>query len=197
MPRRFDWAIRAGDEEKSHRFGGEFAKTLTEPDAARAFYAMGLGIGKRHAPLGLRIQGSTGHAFHGDGALLEARADGLALTQSRGGDPEADATELPLTVLGRALTSDARMRGPKERRGDICVLNDGTVLVAEADFDNHEPTATVLAELGCTLAAALDRGAERSAWSQSMEASSLGGGHATTALFALGRPMPGSLSPER
>ena len=108
-----------------------------------------------------------------------------------------DATELPITVQARSLTSEARNRGPKQDRADLCVLPDGSAMLAEAEFENHEATASVLADLGCPLAVALDRGAERVAWSEDQSAKDLTQAHTTTVLFALGRPLPGSLSTAR
>jgi hypothetical protein len=192
MPHRFDWSIRAGEQEKSHRMGGQFERDLGEADKSRAFFAMGLGVGKRHSPLGLRVAGSTGHV-----GLLEVTTDGLRLALSGGAEPEGDATELPLTVEGRALTSEARIRGPKQARADLCVLPDGAVVLAEAEFDNHELTGSVLAELGCPLGVGLDRGADRPSWSEDRSTPSLTETHDTTALLALGRPFGGGVAPTR
>jgi len=194
MPHRFEWLIRAGEEEKSHRFGGHFENELTEDDKARAFFAIGLGIGKRHSPNGLRIAGSTGHAFHEHLGLLETTGDGIRLYSSGGTEPEGDATELPMTVEARELTSEARIRGPKELRGDLCVLGDGSVLIAEAEFDNHEGTASVLADMGCPLAVALDRGADRPMEFEDRTSSGLSGRHSMTQLFALQRAFGGSVT---
>ncbi len=193
MARRFDWAMRAGEQEKTHRFGGTFEKTLDETDKARAFFAFGVGVGKRKGPFGLRIAGSTGHAFRREGGVVEATPDGLRLTLADGEEPVGDATELPLTVEGRALTSEARVRGPKEERADLCVLDDGSVIVADEELDNHEGPASVLVDLGCALAVALDRGAERPAWLEDRSSTTLGDVHPTTAIYALGRPFEGSV----
>ena len=191
MPGRFDWVVRAGDKEKTHRLGGEFKKSLEEAERSRAFVAIGLGIGKRRGPLGLRVSGSTGHGFHHQGALIVAEPSGLVVRVSKAPDPEGDATEAPLTAEGGALLPASRERGPLQARADLCVLEDGTVLYAQAEFDSHEPTATVLSELGCSAVAALDRGTDEAAWSEMRD--HLAPAHEATALFALARPTFGSV----
>ncbi len=191
MPGRFDWILRAGDKEKTHRLGGTFAKSLDEPELSRAFVGIGLGIGIRKSPLGLRISGSTGHAFRHEGALIEAKASGLAVRASTGPDPEGDASEAPLTAADGALLPASRERGPSQRRADLCVLEDGTVLYAEAEFDSHEATATVLTELGCNAVAALDRGTDLAAWSEAKD--HLMRAHDATILFGLARPTFGTV----
>jgi hypothetical protein len=156
---RFDWAIRAGTGERSHRLGGSFPEALGEL-RPRVVAAVGLGIGERRRPNGLTIGGSTGHRYASRGAVLFAEEGGLRLVRSSDlrGDPAGDATELPLTAEGGELTSTARDRGLLHDRADVCVLPDGTALVSLARFDSHEATAEVLLRLGCSDVASLDRG---------------------------------------
>ena len=188
---RFQWVLRAGQREKTHRMGGQFEKSLSADDVGRAFFATGLAIGKRRNPLGLRIAGSTGHKFHGSGAILEMRGAKLSLGPSTGNDVEGDATELPLTAHGGVVLAAARERGPLQARADLCVLPDGSTVYAEAAFDSHEATATALVELGCQEVAALDRGAETAAWSETH--GSIQATHDTTSLTALAASMRGSV----
>lgn len=157
---RFSWVLRAGTKERSHRAGGTFPQAIEEPLLARALAAVDVGIGLRKRPNGLTIGGSTGHAYAARGAVLFASSTGLALLPSAEvrEDPREDAVELPLTASGGSPTPVALKRGLLQERGDICVLPDGTALVALARFDSHAATAEVLCRLGCSDAAALDRG---------------------------------------
>jgi hypothetical protein len=157
---RVGWAIRAGTDERSHRLGGTFVEGIEEALRPRVVAAVGLGIGERRRPNGLTIGGSTGHRYASRGAVLFAEAGGLRLARSSDvrGDPPEDATELPLSAEGGGITSAGRDRGLLHERADVCVLADGTALVAVARFDSHEASAQALVRLGCSDVAALDRG---------------------------------------
>lgn len=192
LANRFDWAIRAGDEEKQHRFGGAFERALEAPDVERVYFATGLGVGKRQDPSGLKIAGVTGHAFHAGAGLLGVHERGLTIGLSSA-DPTTDATEAAIAAREGSLTDDARQSGPRQSRADICALPDGSVLVADAVFDNHEATASTLVDLGCSFVVSLDRGADRAAWARDRGDADLVGERATTVLFALARPYPGTL----
>jgi len=193
LANRFDWAIRAGDEEKQHRFGGAFERALEARDVERVYFATGLGVGRRQDPSGLKIAGVMGHAFHSSEGLLSVREGGVTITQSSSDEPALDATEGAIAAREGSLTDDARRSGPRQARADICSLPDGSVLVAQAVFDNHEATASTLVELGCTFVVSLDRGADRAAWARDRGDADLVGERATTVLFALARPYPGAL----
>lgn len=185
---RFDWTIRAGEDERSHRLGGDFPEVLAPADAARARIAIGLGVGKRRSPRGLRIDGSTGHRFHGSEGVLLVEAGALAVLgpDRPVTEPRRDGTELPVSVDDGALTSAARERGPRQARQDLCVI--GTeALLAEATFDSHEATAQVLRDLGCKVALALDRGADREGWLVTERA----GPFRSSAVIGLDRPLKG------
>lgn len=161
---RFSWMLRAGTGERSHRAGGAFPEALGEL-GGRAIASISLGIGERRRPNGLTIDGSTGHRYALRGAVLHADADGLSLVRSAEsrGDPQADATELALTVEGGEATPASRRRGLLQERADLCLLEDGTAMIAIARFDSHEATAEALLRLGCTHAVALDRGVDAAA----------------------------------
>lgn len=195
MPNRFDWAIRAGDEEKQHRFGGTFERALEARDVERVFFATGLGVGKRQDPAGLKIAGRMGHRFHADAGLVAVRDVGLAIGPSTGDEPPTDATEGLVAARDGKLTAAARDSGPRQSRADICALPDGTVLLADAVFDNHEATASTLVDLGCAFVVSLDRGADRAAWSKDRSEDDLVAERASSVLFALARPFPGALRP--
>lgn len=188
---RFDWTLRSGEEERSHRLGGDFPEALPPADLPRARLALGLGVGKRRAPRGLRIDGSTGHRFRGGEGLLLVEAGALTV---QGADrpvtePRQDGTELPVTVDDGALTSAARERGPRQVRQDLCVIGH-EALIAEATFDSHEAGAEVLRDLGCRVVLALDRGAEREGWMVTER----GGPFSSTSLMALDRPLKGHVT---
>lgn len=188
-PARFDWTIRAGTDERSHRMGGDFPEELAGADRERAKIAIGLGVGKRRSPGGMRIDGSTGHRFRNEGGLLLLAPGKLTLlgTDRPAGEPQDDGTELPVTVEDGELTTDARRRGPRQLRADLCVVSGGALL-AQATFDSHEATATVLRSMGCKLVLGLDRGADRESWMSTEKP----GPFETTALVGLDRPLKGS-----
>lgn len=185
MPERFDWVIRAGEKEKMHRMGGQFEKVLSDADKTRAYVAMSLGIGKRKSPFGLRIAGSLGHVFHRGGVALAAGRGSLSIGLGMPDEPETDATELVLTARGGSLASEARERGPRQIRADLCALEDGTVLYAETEFESHEPATTLLTELGCSSVVGLDRGADQAASTETRD--HLAAAHDATTLFGLAR----------
>lgn len=157
---RFAWMLRAGSRERSHRAGGSFPTVIEDGLLARALAAVDVGVAQRKRPNGLTIGGSTGHTYASRGAVLFATARGLSLLASSDvhEDPQGDAVELPLTASAGSPTPIALKRGLLQERGDICVLPDGTALVAIARFDSHEATAETLCRLGCSEVAALDRG---------------------------------------
>ncbi|NUO47957.1 MAG: hypothetical protein HOV80_03780 [Polyangiaceae bacterium] len=187
-PARFDWTIRAGTDERSHRMGGDFPEKLADADQARAKLSIGLGVGKRRSPRGLRIDGSTGHRFRNEGGLLLIAPGKISLlgTDRPASEPQDDGTELPVTVEDGELTTDARKRGPRQLRADLCVLPGGAFL-AQATFDSHEATSTVLRDLGCRLVLALDRGSDRESWMSTEKP----GPFETTALVGLDRALKG------
>ncbi len=185
---RFDWRILAGLGERSHRQGGDFPEELDAADRGRARIAFGVGVGKRRGPRGLRIGGSTGHRFGGRDGLLTL-GDGFVavLGADRGeAEPRADGTELPLSVEDGQLSPTARQRGPRQSRSDLCVMG-AEVLLAEAEFDSHEATATALRDLGCQRAGSLDRGSDREARSTTEKP----GPFQTSAVVALERTLKG------
>lgn len=188
---RFDWAVVAGKSERGPRKGGApFTSALSAADAARARFAVSLGVGTRRTLRGLRISGATGHPFARKEGLLAVRGP-LQLGWARDDDPEAvagDAAELPLTLRDGQVSSAGRERGPRQRRLDLCVSG-GEVLVASSEFDSHEANATILGQLGCQLAVALDRGAEREGWWR--VATDAAGPFEETALVALDHPLDG------
>lgn len=194
MPGRFDWAIRAGDEEKQHRFGGTFERALDAKDVDRVFFTAGLGVGKRQDPLGLKIAGVMGHRFHAAAGLIAAHEGALVVGASADVEPSTDASEGVVAARHGALTREARDSGPRQSRADVCALEDGSVLVAEAVFDNHEASASTLVEMGCSFVVSLDRGADRAAWTRD-RSDDEAVERATSVLFALSRPFPGSLQP--
>lgn len=187
---RLEWRLRAGTEERSHREGGDFPEELVEAERPRALFAFSVGVGKRRGPSGLRIDGSTGHRFREGASVLSLAGNRLEIgSQPRGND----AVELPVSVSDGQITSRARERGPRQRRTDLCVRDDGGLLLAEATFDSHEVGATVLARLGCQTALALDRGAERESWSQGRTSDRpVAGPTVETALIGLDAPLQGN-----
>jgi hypothetical protein len=192
--RRFAWTLVAGAEERSHRRGGQFTKTLVEADAARARLAVGLGVGKRKGPRGLRIDGTTGHGFsQKEGLLLAGSA--LRLVKGADLDPEAqpdDACELPFTAVDSRLVELARERGPLQVRVDGCLRGDGALLLAQSEFDSHEANATLLTQLGCESVFAFDRGAEHASFFVTDDAAR--GPFDDTVLVGLEQPLKGRVT---
>ncbi|NUP06645.1 MAG: hypothetical protein HOW73_11375 [Polyangiaceae bacterium] len=196
-PSRFEWRIVAGTEERSHRHGGAFPTALPADERDRARIAIGLGVAKRRGPRGLRIDGSTGHPFQLNDALLVAGPT-LGVASARDVDPESvadDVAELPMSVLDGQLASLARERGPRQVRVDLCVKGEG-MLLAQSEFDSHEANATVLGQLGCERALVLDRGAEHPGFVVTDDGRA-GGPFEDTALIGLARPLVGAVTVTR
>jgi hypothetical protein len=187
---RFDWVLRAGLRERPARGGVSWVSELgARRDAARL--SLPLASALRRKPRGLRIEGRSGLPFRPGEALLVAGEGRVGLEVSRPGSEERfeHATELRMTADGGQLLAAARERGPRQRRADLCVTPSGGILLAEADFDSHEATASTLLELGCARSAALDRGTE-SAWQLSADGDARGPFERTT-LVALDRVLEG------
>lgn len=187
---RFDWVLRAGERERPARGGTSWATELG-PRREQARLALPLASGLRRKPRGLRIEGQSGLPFRTGEALLLVGEGRVALELSGSGLEERSqhATELRMTADGGRLLAAARERGPRQRRADLCVTPSGGLLIAEADFDSHEATASALLELGCTRSAALDRGTE-SAWRLDADGDARGPYERTT-LVALDRVLEG------
>jgi hypothetical protein len=187
---RYDWVLRAGQRERPARGGATWVSELG-PRREEARLALPLASALRRKPRGLRIDGRTGLPFRTGEALLAVGEGRVTLEVSRSGAEErfAHATELRMTADGGQLLAAARERGPRQRRADLCITPGGGVLLAEADFDSHEATASTLLELGCTRSAALDRGTE-SAWRLSADGEARGPFERTT-LVALDRVLEG------
>jgi len=186
---RFSWALRVGSRERSHRAGGSFLAVLEDSLLARAVAAIDVGVGQRKRPNGLTIGGSTGHAYASRGAVLFASERGLALLASADvrEDPPEDAVELPLTASAGSPTPIGLKRGLLQERGDICVLPDGTALVALARFDSHAATVEALCRMGCTEVAGLDRGLDVAPGLARGGSEPLASTHQSTRLIALDR----------
>jgi hypothetical protein len=133
-----------------------------------------------------------GHKFHDLVGLIGVKEGGLAIQPSSASEPPMDATEGAIMASDGSLTAAARDSGPRQSRADICSLPDGSVLVAEAVFDNHEATTSTLVDLGCSFVVGLDRGAERAAWMRDRSDDEPVVERATSVLFALARPWPGT-----
>lgn len=187
---RFDWVLRAGERERPARGGTSWATELG-PRREHARLALPLASGLRRKPRGLRIEGQSGLPFRSGEALLLVGEGRVALEVSGTGLEERSlhASELRMTADGGRLLAAARERGPRQRRADLCVTASGGLLLAEADFDSHEATASTLLELGCTRSAALDRGTE-SAWRLDADGDARGPYERTT-LVALDRVLAG------
>lgn len=188
---RFDWEIIAGSDERLHRHGGRFPTAIESAVSGRVRVAFSLGAGKRKGPSGLRLDGSTGLDFVKPSGILSAQPR-LTLWPGGGFNPDdaaGDVSGLPLTLASGSLLEPARERGPLQPRADLCVTSSGVVLVAQAEFDSHTASATVLKLLGCDRAVALDRGVERPAWTRwGAEARASFG---ESALVGLERPLRG------
>ena len=165
-PERFQFRVRAGTKEVSHRLGGVFPDALTADEQARALLAVGLGTAKRKGARGLAIGGAIGLKF-GSGAGVLVVDGGLArIERSDSFTPtaDADAVELPLTAdEGRPL-AEARIVGSMRPRAALGVLDDGSVLIASTTFDTDEATTDALVDAGCARVVALDRGAHQNGY---------------------------------
>jgi hypothetical protein len=201
-PMRFLFRLRAGTREIVARGAPSLPTRLEGDDVGAASVAVALGIGRRRGPSGLTIDGSVGLQLRGGGTLARLVADprqrALHLLGPADAEapPGADVTELPLLVEARELLAHARELGQRVARGALCVVEDGTVLIATTTFDSHEAAARALLDLGCSRVAALDRGAYASALvERAMPDRTLPAEHESTTLYAVGAPMGGVARP--
>jgi hypothetical protein len=166
MPERFQFRVRAGSKEVTHRFGRTFPDALSADEQARALLAVGLGTGKRKGPRGLAIDGSIGVKFGAGAGILVVENERARIEKSEGFSPtaDADAVELPLTAdEGRPLP-EARIVGSMRPRTALGILDDGSVLIASTTFDTDEATTDALVDAGCSRVVALDRGTHQNAY---------------------------------
>lgn len=158
LPERVTFRLAAGRDE-TLRARGE--KPGPPPDErARALASFGLSVAKRATRRGLVIGGAQ--VARPGGGLAWLSLDGARVTISPPGAPPpaaGDAAELPLVADERALLPAAREVGTQRPRTALCVLPDGTVLVAHATFDTDEATTEALLDAGCDRVVAFDRGA--------------------------------------
>lgn len=165
-PERFQFRVRAGTKELSHRFGGTFPEALGESEQARALLAVGLGTAKRKGARGLAIGGAVGLKFGSGAGVLVVENDRIRIERSESFTPiaDADAVELPLTADDGRPLPETRIVGSMRPRAALGVLEDGSVLVASTTFDTDEATTDALLDAGCARVVALDRGAHQNAY---------------------------------
>lgn len=165
-PERFQFRIRAGTKEVSHRFGGTFPDALAADEQTRVLLATGLGTGKRKGPRGLAIGGSIGVKFNPGAGVLVVENERVRIEKSDGFTPtaDADATELPMTADDGRPLPEARVVGAMRPRAALGVLPDGSVLLASTTFDTDEATTEALVDAGCQRVVALDRGTHLNAY---------------------------------
>ncbi|MBK9266868.1 MAG: hypothetical protein IPM54_44710 [Polyangiaceae bacterium] len=165
-PERFQYRVRAGSKELSHRFGGTFPEALGEGEQARALLAVGLGTAKRKGARGLAIGGAVGLKFGSGAGVLVVENDRIRIERSESFTPiaDADAVELTLTADDGRPLPETRIVGSRRPRAALGVLEDGSVLVASTTFDTDEATTDALLDAGCARVVALDRGAHQNAY---------------------------------
>ncbi|WP_437285572.1 hypothetical protein [Sorangium sp. So ce406] len=193
-PDRFLFRLRAGSREISPRSAPKLAAEVPADERQQVLAAIGVGTGRRRGPRGLAVGGTIGLRFRGEGGLLLVRRGRVEIRPAGGVElaPDMDATELPLTADDGRLRPEAREIGTMRRRGAVCVLEDGTLLVATTTFDSDEATTEALLDLGCARVVALDRGAHRNAFVHRASGDpALQQAYDETALFAVGLAMPG------
>ncbi len=163
-PHRFVFHARAGAKEPATKAAAELERSLADADLGKALAAIGLGTGKRRGARGLGIEGKEGYPVRSQesGAIVIERGS-LSIRRAREAQlgPGIDLVELPLIADEGKLRPEAREVGTMHPRGAMCMLADGTVLVATVTFDSDEAATTVLVELGCKLVVALDRGTQK------------------------------------
>lgn len=193
-PERFQFRIRAGTKEVTHKFAGTFPDALAADEQARVLLAVGLGTGKRKGPRGMAIGGSIGLKFGPGAGVLVVENERTRIERSDAFTPTADsdATELPLTAdEGRPLP-EARVVGSMRPRAALGVLEDGSVLVASTTFDTDEATTDALLDAGCTRVVTLDRGTHQNAYVHRAGAETPPEAHyETTTLYVLRSAMRG------
>lgn len=158
LPDRFRYHLAAGKDESVSTRGDK--PGLPAAERASALAALGMSVARRGHRRGLIIGGAQA-ARPGTGAVWLSFDGARASISAPGAPPPAsgDATEVTLIAEERALLKAAREVGTHRPRTALCVLSDGTLLVAHASFDTDEATAEVLLDAGCARIVSLDRGA--------------------------------------
>ena len=194
---RFDWDIRPGKRER----GGRTADgPLTQSEHDKVLVAVSLGVtGRRKNRRGLVLDGVHSLRMRSDKALMLTSQEVPRLSFGRMvADMEIvdDAAELEYWGEGGGLSPAARQLGPRRLRTAACRFRDGTVLVAQADFDAGEAIAQTLLDAGCRQVTELNRGRQLSGFIRWAKQDPGPAAHNDeTVLFGLARRHAGSSLP--
>jgi len=194
-PGRLLWRLRAGGKEPATKAAAALPGALAESEQGRALLAIGIGAGRKKGARGLAIEGAVGYPFKGEGAgilVIDKGQLGVAPAAGFTLPPGADATELPLTADEGKLRPEAREVGSMRPRAAVCVLDDGTAVVASTTFDSDEAATAALLEIGCARVVALDRGAHHNAFlHRAGTEAPPSARYESSALYAVDAPMAG------
>jgi hypothetical protein len=156
LPGRATFRLATGTDEGTGSRGDKPGPTAQE--RAPALAALGLSVARRGSRRGLVLRGTEIVKPSRGAAWLVL--DGGRVVLGREAPPAgADATELPMTADEHKLLPASREVGTQRPRTALCVLPDGTVVIAHASFDTDEATTEALLDVGCERVVALDRGA--------------------------------------
>jgi hypothetical protein len=194
-PERFLFRLRAGHRELPPRFGGTYPTALADGELPASAVAIGLGNSRRRGARGLVFSGTVRIPVRQGAALLALDGTRITLVPSSR-DPSlpatTDAAELPMTADEGKELPDARLVGTLQPRAAVCILSDGTVLVATTTFDTDEAATQALLDAGCSRVAALDRGSHHAAFVHRAGTDSPPlARYEMTTLYAVGTPLKG------
>ncbi len=193
-PGRVEWRLVAGAAEPLIEGRPAPRRELEADERERVLFALDVGHTTRPTRYGL--------AF-GARQSLPLRSIYPTLVLPRQGDVEllaagevlepsdaADYVQLPALIVDGQLTRRAAQTGARRRRGALCVLPGGRVLVAFVEHDTSAPLAIYLRSAGCESAFELDRASQHRAllYRQGTPLAPASGA-ATTQIVGLARPM--------
>ena len=173
---RASWRIRAGTKEPDPKTGATPVYELSDSDAHRVLFSVGLGVSPEHRPRGLATDGrmvlplralkdtTAGEPLPASAGVLVAQADG-SLAIQRASElasvaPHVDFVEVPLLLDdGQPVVGAAK--GVGAGAGDRAVLGttrSGRVLVARGESTSEAALVETLRRAGCTRVVGLERG---------------------------------------
>lgn len=192
-PGRTDQAVTASGMELMLPGRPTPRRKLPEGAVERAVMAITLGHSVSTARYGLAfgsretlpLQASQGGIVVAPDGALRIVADGAS---ERSVEDQAIA-QLPLLLNNGVVTAHASLRGGKQSRGAICML-DGRLWVATVEHDSSDALAVTLRDVGCTTVLDLDRGSKHAVRvvREGFEELLTQGGDSSV-LWVLGRPM--------
>lgn len=180
---RVRWAVRVGRDEPG--------KQPSQP-ALDGLLALGAGTTRKKGSLGLVLDGDPIVRSHAQtfASLLVGRDGRVSLERGPRDAAGGSVLELPLLADEGKVLPEGQTVGQSRFRAALCVLADGSLLVASGEHDTDEPLVLALTGLGCARVAGLDRGAHEGVYLARKGVSAAPEGAAAwTRLVAVGAPL--------